>query len=152
MVKHTYIKKVVSLIQQTDASDLVRQSVRTRVRCIWRIWRSVAQAPVVHAELWSGQLIWVSGFQQRIQAWLNSNGLFMVSWYECSNTLMHPFVRHHWRCLTAQKPDSLVFYLIVAPSLGRCTQLFFSSPQSTTNALVFHLYSHLPCAGPGSML
>lgn len=73
----------------------------------------------------SGQLIWVSNFQQSIQAGLNSNGLFMVSWYECRNTLMHPFVCHHWRCLTAHKPDTLVFYLIVAPVSWQMYTVFF---------------------------
>lgn len=54
-------------------------------------------------------------------------------WFECRNTLMHPFVHHHRSCLTAQKPDTLVFYLIVAPVSWQMYTVFFSSPQQPVN-------------------
>lgn len=100
------LKRLKSLIQQTDASDLPRQSSGFVFSVYWISSNGVHICVVFGAPerrhqsrtLNYGSLIWVSDFQQSIQAWLNSNGLFMVSWYECRNTLMHLFVRHHWRC------------------------------------------------------
>lgn len=144
MVKSTCIKKVVALIQQTDAPDLSRQSARIRVRCILNqfkrraylcgIWHSGTQAPVVHAELW---IEWAADLGQWFSTKHSIPAKFKWSIYGFlvwvqKHTLMHPFVRHHWRCLTAQKPDPLVFYLIVAPVSWQMYTVFFFLPSAAS--------------------
>lgn len=86
----TYIKKVVALIQQTDVDRISRDSLASFVFDVYWIGSNgvhiceVFGAPEPRHQACtlnygsSGQLIWVSDFQQSIQAWLNSNGLFMV--------------------------------------------------------------------------
>lgn len=157
MVKRTYIKKLVALIQDTVIRQISRDSLRRFVfEVYWISSNNVLICVVFGApkrrHQWctlnygsSGQLIWVSDFQQSIQAWLNSNGLFMVSWYECRDTLMHPFVRRHWRCLTAQKPDTLVFYLIVAPVSWQMYTVFFPSPVNHQCSGISFIFSSPVC-------